>query len=201
MTGRLTRAHRRKIESKTHQKIDLDHLAEIDVKKIEAKLPSEEETETPVEITQKEASVSEEQNSVSEEQESASEQEEKESDSEEEKESEEDDSEEESDTSDDEDLDSLLEKAQEALKLQSNNIQVEKSKKPLSTKISKMETGISNKDLYFKDHTGRSKLIKEAVELLAPGEKPSKNTSVILTSNKDDDNKKLTKKERLIVSF
>ncbi|KAI9342698.1 Fcf2 pre-rRNA processing-domain-containing protein [Pilaira anomala] len=61
-----------------------------------------------------------------------------------------------------------------------------------------METGISNKDLYFKDHTGRSKLIKEAVELLAPGEKPSKNTSVVLTSNKDDDNKKLTKKERLI---
>ncbi|KAG2233660.1 hypothetical protein INT48_008450 [Thamnidium elegans] len=184
MTERLTRAHRRKLESKTQQKIDLDNLAKLDLKQMEAKQsPTKEIEETQlkqVEIAKEES-----------EDESA---EESEEDSEEESAEE---SEEDSD--DDDDLDELLKKAQEALKIQSANIQLEDTKKPIDTKISKMDLGIAvGQELYFNIHTGRSKLVTEAVELLSPGEKSSKKAAVTLKPSKDDEPKKLNKKERQI---
>ncbi|GAA5810973.1 hypothetical protein MFLAVUS_004402 [Mucor flavus] len=169
MTERLTRAHRRKLESKTHQKIDLDHLAELDVQRLESK-------PTPTNEIEEKVSVE----------------------SEEEEASEEEESEEEESEDDDEDLDELLKKAQEALTIQSANIQLEDTKKPLDTKISKMDLGIAvGQELYFRTHSGRSKLIADAVELLGPGEKPSKKATVTLKESKDEEPKKLSKKERL----
>lgn len=173
MTERLTRAHRRKLESKTHQKIDLDHLAELDITQLEAE-------PTPTnEIEEMKVSVE----------------------SEEKEEESEDESEEEESEDDDDDLDELLKKAQEALTIQSANIQLEDTKKPLDTKISKMDLGIAvGQELYFSTHAGRSKLIANAVELLGPGQKPSKKATVILKESKDQEPKKLSKKERLTVS-
>lgn len=192
MTERLTRAQRRQIESKTQQKIDLDNLAQLKVmsSKVTPVVIAE---ESEKEESEKEESEKEE----SEKEESAKEEIAEES-------SEEEASEEESDEeSDDEDLDELLNKAQEALARQTPSIQFEDDnvKKSISTKISQMNIGMSvDKELYFKTHTGRSKLIPEAVELLGPGEKASKHATVVLTASKDEDSKKLNKKERQAVS-
>lgn len=197
MTERLTRAQRRQIESKTQQKIDLDNLAQLKV--MSSKV-------TPVVIAE-ESEKEESEKEESEKEESEKEESEKEESAKEEiaeESSEEEASEEESDEeSDDEDLDELLNKAQEALARQTPSIQFEDDnvKKSISTKISQMNIGMSvDKELYFKTHTGRSKLIPEAVELLGPGEKASKHATVVLTASKDEDSKKLNKKERQAVS-
>lgn len=190
MTERLTRAHRREIENKTHQKIDLDNLAKINVDQ----LVSSVEGVPPVEEI-KEAESAEDKEG---EENSSEDQEESEDDSEEESE------EEEEEESDDEDLEALLNKAQEALqqKNQTANMFLEKEPKPLNTKLSQMNIGISvDKELYFKTHSGRSKLVTEAVELLGPGEKASKKATVVLKPSKEEEAKKLNKKERQLVSF
>lgn len=154
MTERLTRAHRREIENKTHQKIDLDHLSEFEVEQ----LVSNAEDVPTIESSSDEEESSE----------------------------------------DEEDLDALLDKAQEALK--THSIGLEKKEKPINTKLSQMQAGLSDKELYLKTHSGRSKLVAEAVELLSPGEKPSSKTAVVLKESKDDDSKKMNRKQRQLVS-
>lgn len=159
MTERLTRAHRREIENKTHQKIDLDHLSEFDVEQ----LVSNAEDVPTIESSSDEEELSSEESSE-----------------------------------DEEDLDALLDKAQEALK--THSIGLEKKEKPINTKLSQMQAGLSDKELYLKTHSGRSKLVAEAVELLSSGEKPSSKTAVVLKESKDDDSKKMNRKQRQLVS-
>lgn len=184
MTERLTRAHRREIESKTKQKIDLDHLSEFNVDQLVSNTK-----EAPKKVEEsKEQSAAEESSSEEEEEESGDEEESSE-------EEEEEDSDKEDDSEEEEDLDALLNKAQAALKVHS--IELEKKEKPVSTSISQMKSGISlDKELYLKTKNGRSKLVTEAVELLSPGEKASKKTAVVLQASKDEDSKKLNKKQR-----
>lgn len=188
MTERLTRAHRREIESKTKQKIDLDHLSEFNVDQLVSNTK-----EAPKKVEEsKEQSAAEESSSEEEEEESGDEEESSE-------EEEEEDSDKEDDSEEEEDLDALLNKAQAALKVHS--IELEKKEKPVSTSISQMKSGISlDKELYLKTKNGRSKLVTEAVELLSPGEKASKKTAVVLQASKDEDSKKLNKKQRQLVS-
>ncbi|CAO3614426.1 unnamed protein product [Mucor hiemalis] len=165
MTEKLTRAHRREIENKTKQKIDLDHLSEFNVDQLVSNV---EEVPQAAEESSDEASSSSE---------------------------EEDSEEEDSEDDEEEDSDALLNKAQAALKVHS--IELEKKEKPLSTSISQMKSGISvDKELYFKTNSGKSKLVTEAVELLSPGEKASKKSAVTLQANKDEDSKKMNKKQR-----
>ncbi|KAI7897348.1 Fcf2 pre-rRNA processing-domain-containing protein [Mucor mucedo] len=63
--------------------------------------------------------------------------------------------------------------------------------------MSKMNIGISvDKELYFQTQNGRPKLVAEAVELVDKDGKASKHATVVLTASKDDDAKRLSKKQR-----
>ncbi|GAN01218.1 nucleolus protein [Mucor ambiguus] len=186
MAARLTRSHRREIENKTHQKIDLDDLAKLEADQLVSNVNDVPSTE---EIS-KQQKYHEPENVAS-------------SDNEEEDESSEDDSSEqdEDDSSDssedeDEDLDALLEKAQEALASQTASIRLENdTTDKINTKLSKMDAGITlEKELYFKNVAGRAKLIPDAVELVDDGEKASAKATVVLKPSKDK--KELSKKER-----
>jgi U3 small nucleolar RNA-associated protein 14 len=188
MAGRLTRANRRKLENVCQQKIDLDNLSSLDVDEL---IPDNVETPSTEESTKVTESVShnKEQDDASLSEQDSSEDEE--SPSEEESSSED----------EDEDLDELLNKAQAALASQTASIQLEKEPEhDALKKLSKMNTGISiNKELYLKPVSGRAKLTPDTVVLVNPGEKASKKASIVLTANKDE-GKKLSKKERQVVS-
>lgn len=161
MTERLTRAHRREIENKTRQKIDLDNLSKFNVDQLVSNV---EDVPSIEEIKEQESSE---------------------------------------DESDEEDLDALLNKAQANLKKQKEtaNMYLEEKPKPLNTKLSQMNIGLSvEKELYLQTHSGRTKLVTEAVELLGPGEKASKKATVVLKPSKEEEAKKLNKKERQLVS-
>ncbi|EPB88668.1 hypothetical protein HMPREF1544_04540 [Mucor circinelloides 1006PhL] len=185
MAGRVTRSHRRTIEKKTQQKIDLNDLAKIEPEQLVSNVedvPSIEESNDQELQAQEESTAAN-------------------SDDENEDTSEDDSSEEENDSSDssedeDEDLDALLEKAKEALASQTASIQLENdASDKINTKLSKMDSGITvEKELYFKNVAGRSKLIPDAVALVDDGEKASAKATVVLKPSKDE--KQLTKKER-----
>jgi hypothetical protein len=191
MTGRLTRANRRKIENKTHQKIDLDNLSKLNVKELVSDKDQVSLTENSSKVAKetKETVAQKDDSSLSEQ-----EQEDEELSSEDEQDS---------SSEDDEDLDELLNKAQAAIASQAASIQLEKESDQdiINRKLSQMNTGISiDKELYLKTVSGRAKLTPDAVALVSPGEKVTEKASVVLTANKDED-KKLNKKERQAVSY
>jgi hypothetical protein len=178
MTDRLTRAQRKKIESETHQKLDLDHLAEINVQDLieEAEHKEPASVEVVIEPTKEESSE------LSEEEES----------------SEEEDSDSEASSDDDVDLDDLLNKAQKAIESQSADILLESDDKP-ANKLSKMDTGISTHHaLYLKKSNGRTKLVPDAVTLVDEDTKPTSKATVVLKESKSV-TQPLTKKERQAV--
>lgn len=180
MAGRLTRSHRREIENKTQQKIDLDKLAKFEANQLVSNVndvPPMKEIKEDQESQDKEASS-------------------------EDDETDESDTDESSDSSEDEDedLDALLEKAKEALASQTASIRLEDdASDKINTKLSKMNSGITlEKELYFKNVRGRAKLIPDAVALVDDGEKASAKATVVLKPSKED--KQLDKKERQAVS-
>lgn len=190
MTSRLTRAHKREIEKKTRQIIDLNDLSKFETDQLafdkndvlaieEIKKSQKEDKEKEVSNEENEDDSSEEENDNSSEEDY--------SDS--------------SDDDEDEDLDALLAKAQEALTSQTASIQLENDNlDKINTKLSKMDSGISvEKELYFKHVAGRAKLIPDAVALVDDGEKASLKATVVLKPNKDE--KQLNKKERQAVSL
>ncbi|OBZ91652.1 rRNA-processing protein fcf2 [Choanephora cucurbitarum] len=180
MTERLTRSQRRKIESQTHTKVDLDHLAEIDVKQLAAQNEANQSEQGDL---SSDGELSDEQLSDEE----ASDDEEEDSDSFS------------PDSSDDEDLDQLLDKAQQALSAQTDTIQLDEKAddKAINTKLSKMNIGLSvDKELYLKTTNGRTKIVPDAVALVDSDHKAPKKASVVLKESKDQE-KFLTKKERL----
>lgn len=195
MTSRFTRAHRREIEKKIHQKIDLDALAKFETDEL-----ASDKNDVPIieEIkkSQKEGKADKAEEVSNEEEEDDSSEEEDDDSSEEDSTDSSDD-----DDDDDEDLDALLAKAQEALTSQTASIQLENdSSDKINTKLSKMDSGISvEKELYFKHVAGRAKLIPDAVALVDDGEKASSKATVVLKPNKDE--KQLNKKERQAVSL
>ncbi|KAI8069828.1 Fcf2 pre-rRNA processing-domain-containing protein [Gilbertella persicaria] len=179
MSERLTRSQRRKIEDQTHQKVDLDHLAEIDVSKLvtdsESTIKDEDnvQQENIAQYNDTDSSLSEE--VLSSEEESSS-----------------------SSSEDEEDLDELLNKAQQALATQTDMIQLDKESndKNLNTKLSKMNAGISvDKEVYLKKVNGRARLVPDAVALVDDHEKASKKASVVLKESNNLE-KRPSKKER-----
>lgn len=188
MAGRLTRSHRREIENKTHQKIDLDKLAKFEADQLVSNV-----NDAP---PMKEIKEQQEDHESQQEKEEAS------SEEEEDDETEESDTDDSSDSSEDEDedLDALLEKAKEALASQTASIRLEDdASDKINTKLSKMDSGITlEKELYFKNVAGRAKLIPDAVALVDDGEKASAKATVVLKPSKED--KQLSKKERQAVS-
>lgn len=196
MAERLTRAHRRKLEKETQQKIDLDNLSTLNVQKLDSTKKQAPSTVKISDVAKDTTTAS--QNEKHEDSSSLSSEEDS---SEDETLSSEEDS---SSEDEDEDLDELLNKAQAALNAQTSSIQLEKESEDdiPNIKISKMQTGISiDKELYLKTVSGRAKLTPDAVALVASGEKATKKASVVLTANKDNDDKKLNKKERQAVSY
>lgn len=194
MTSRFTRAHRREIEKKIHQKIDLDALAKFETDEL-ASDKNDVPTIEEIKKSQKEGKADKAEEVSNEEEENDS------SEEEDDDSSEEDSTDSSDDDDDDEDLDALLAKAQEALTSQTASIQLENdSSDKINTKLSKMDSGISvEKELYFKHVAGRAKLIPDAVALVDDGEKASSKATVVLKPNKDE--KQLNKKERQAVSL
>ncbi|KAI9487897.1 MAG: Fcf2 pre-rRNA processing-domain-containing protein, partial [Benjaminiella poitrasii] len=107
------------------------------------------------------------------------------------------------DDDDEVDLDELLNKAEKALAFKNDDtIQLEKGTKQqnkfdvINTKLPKLDSGISTKkELYFKEVSGRTKLIPEAVALIDSDEKPSEKATVVLKASKDQE-RRMSKKER-----
>lgn len=198
MTERLTRAQRRQIESKTHQKIDLDNLAHFEVAQQKIKPII---VEAPLEDDDEEKHVEEEHVEEETEQEENEEEVAEESSEEESSDEESNDEEEEESDDDDEDLDALLNKAQEALQRQTSDMTLTQDKKAINVRLSQMDIGISvDKELYFKSENGRPKLIQQAVELLGKDDKASKHAAVVLTASRDDSVERLSRKQRQLVS-
>jgi hypothetical protein len=198
MTSRLTRAHRREIEKKTHQRIDLDDLSKFETDQL-ASDKNDVPTIEEIKKSQKEEKKDKEEKVLNKKEEEEEEEENNPSEEEDDDSSEEDSSD--SSDNDDEDLDALLSKAQEALTSQTASIQLgNDSTNKINTKLSKMNSGISvEKELYFKHVAGRAKLIPDAVALVDDGEKASSKATVVLKPNKDE--KQLNKKERQAVSL
>lgn len=184
MAGRLTRSHRRELENKTQQTIDLDKLAKFEAEQ----LVSNVKDVPPMKEIKEQASEAEKEKAASSDEEESSQDESSDEDS--------------SDSSEDEDedLDALLEKAQEALASQTASIRLENdTSDKINTKLSKMDAGITvEKELYLKNVAGRAKLIPDAVALVDDGEKASAKATVVLKPSKDE--KHLSKKERQAVS-
>ncbi|KAI8647374.1 Fcf2 pre-rRNA processing-domain-containing protein [Parasitella parasitica] len=201
MSGRLTRAHRREIESKTHQKINLDDLAKFEPDDFVSDVSNAHPAEKTKEIEAQQKNEKQKSNATKEENLNKQQEESSKEESSEEDSSQEDSSDSSSDSSEDdeeedEDLDALLAKAQEALASQAASIALEKSSSDkINTKLSKMDLGISvENELYLKKAGGRAKLIPDAVALVDDGEKASAKATVVLKPSKDE--KKLNKKER-----
>ncbi|KAK4510804.1 uncharacterized protein ATC70_005238 [Mucor velutinosus] len=181
MAGRITRSHRKEIEKKTHQKIDLDELAKSEAGQSVSNIND---------VPQMEAIKEQQAHKLQTKGENAA------SSDEEDDSSKEDDDSSESSEDEEEDLDALLQKAQEALASQTASIRLENDTSDnINTKLSKMDAGITlEKELYLKTVAGRAKLTSDAVALVDDGEKASAKATVVLKPSKDE--KPLTKKER-----